>query len=73
MTTISMALYNLGRESDGVIAKRFSNQLNKARRHNEKKVAAKPMSSISEFYYSTHLDDIVYADMINNRYGIDLN
>ena len=73
MTTISMALYNLGRESDEVIAKRFSNQLNKARRHNEKKVAAKPMSSISEFYYSTHLDDIVYADMTNNRHGIDLN
>ena len=60
-----MALYNLGRESDEVIAKRFSNQLNKARRHNEKKVAAKPMSSISEFYYSTHLDNITYVDMTN--------
>ena len=72
-TTMAMALYNLGRESDEVIAKRFSNQLNKARRHNEKKVAAKPMSSISEFYYSTHLDDIIYVDMTNNRHGIDLN
>ena len=64
-TTMAMALYNLGRESDEVIAKRFSNQLNKARRHNEKKVAAKPMSSISEFYYSTHLDNITYVDMTN--------
>ena len=70
---MAMALYNLGRESDEVIAKRFSTQLKKARRHNEKKVAAKPMSSISEFYYSTHLDDIIYVDMTNNRHGIDLN
>ena len=73
ITTVAIALYNLGRESDEVVAKRFSNQLNKARRHNEKQVAAKPMSSISEFYYSTHLHDITYLDMINNRHGFDLN
>ena len=68
-----MALYNLGRESDEVVTKRFSNQLKKARRHKEKQVAAKPMSSISEFYYSTHLDDITHIDTTDNRHGVDLN
>ena len=72
-TTAAIALYNLGRESDEVVAKRFSNQLKKARRHNEKQVAAKPMSSISELYYSTNLHNITYLDITNNRHGFDLN
>ena len=56
--SMAMALYNLSRESDGVVAKRYLNLLNKARRHKEKQVAAKPMPVISEFYYTIPIHNI---------------